>query len=174
MNDEFEPIDKLDEICALLDELEVKYEVHYQDEGEFSFLADGEVSIKVPDPYIERIMFIDLQGEFSLYFGEEWHDHYYCDNEGFQDLCDTIKGIINNEMCSSAVFYGEDLQWGGSWLSVKDDKIRECCSGYYINTMSNHINEYKKDWESKKMYSELRFKFWDPKYDRIVTVEKGS
>ena len=174
MYEEFDPVDKLDEVCALLDKLTVKYEVHYHDEGEFSFLADGEVSIKVPDPYIDRIMFIDLQGEFSLYFGEEWHDHYYYDNDGFQDLCDTIKGIINNEMCSTAVFYGEDLKWGGSWLSVNGDKIREFCSGYYVSTMSNHIDEYKKDWAHKKTYSELRFKFWDPQYDRTVTVKKGS
>lgn len=158
----------------LLDELALNYEVHYHDDGEFSFLEDGEVSIKVPDPYIDRTMFIDFQGEISLYFGTEWHDHYYPEESSFQDVCDTINGIINNEMCSSAVFYGEDLKWGGSWLSVNGDKIREFCSGYCINTISNHINEYKKDWADKETYSELRFKFWNPEYDRIVTVEKGG
>lgn len=144
MAKEFEPIDKLEEICVLLDELALKYEVHYHDDGEFSFLKDGEASIEIPNPYTDRTMFIDIQEEFSLFFGKEWHDHYSPDKNGFDDLCETIKGIINNEMCSRAFFYGEDLQWGGGSLNIKSDEIREMSGYYYIDTMSNEISRYKK------------------------------
>lgn len=172
MDNEFEPLDKLEEVCALLDELTMKYTVHRHDEGEFSFLKDREASIEVPNPYTDRTMFIDLQDEFSLFFGKEWHDHYSPDEDRFQDLCETIKGIINNEICSRAFFYGEDLQWGGSGLAVKGGKIREMSGYYCIDTMVNEIAEYKKEWAQKDAYSELRLKFWDPKYDRIVVAGK--
>ena len=84
MDEEFEPIDKLEEICVFLDGLALKYEVHYHDDGEFSFLKDGEASIKIPNPYTARTMFIDLQDEFSLFFSEEWHDHYSPEEDRFQ------------------------------------------------------------------------------------------
>ncbi len=36
VDDEFEPLDKLDKVCELLDELAVRYEVHRHGEGELS------------------------------------------------------------------------------------------------------------------------------------------
>ena len=102
---EFVPVDRLDDTCGLLDSLGCKYTVHRNDEDEFSFLKDGEVSVKIPNPYTERTMFIDFQEEISLFFGDEWHDHYSPDEECFQELCETIKGIINNELCSVGCFH---------------------------------------------------------------------
>lgn len=170
--DEFKSLDKLDEIRGILDEIGAKYEVHSHDDGEFSYLVDDEICIKIPNPYSERTMFIDLQDEISLFFGPEWHEHYYLTEEYFEDFRDTLTSILKNECCSHALFYGDDLQWGGSGLAVKGNEIKELSGYYCINTMSNEISEYKKEWADNDMYSELRFMFWNPIDDKTVVFEK--
>lgn len=167
--EEFEPIDKLEDICRLLDDLGCKYKVHRHDDGEFSYLDDSEVSVKIPNPYDDRTMYIDLQGEISLYFGEEWHAHYYADEHDYQEFIATLRGILTNELCSVADFLGEEREWGGSTLAEKSDiESKPPEEAYAGNRIMAQV--YKEKWE--KSGAEVRFLFWDPKYNKIITVEK--
>lgn len=163
---EFVPVDRLDEICGLLDCLGCKYTVHRSDENEFSFLKDGEASVKIPNPYTERTMFIDFQDEISLFFGDEWHAHYSPDEEGFQELCETIKGIINNELCSVGCFR-EDGHQGSGCLAAKSDDYKKL-GEYYAEPVSRLIEEYKEEWAKEDENIEVHFLFWDTKDDRVV------
>ena len=169
--DEFESWDKLDEICALLDALSVKYEIHRHDGDEFSYLNNGEICVKIPNPYSERTIFIDLQDEISLFFGPEWHEHYYLTKGDFDDFFDTLAGILKNEYCSAAVFIGEDLRWGGSMLSdrktIAENSAEEIFAGSH-----KEAKELRSSWEEKG--AEVRFCFWNPTDDKTVVIERKS
>ncbi|MCM1165607.1 MAG: hypothetical protein NC299_06755 [Lachnospiraceae bacterium] len=151
---EFAAENRLADILALLDGSGCKCMVHRNDEDEYSFLKDGEVSVEIPNPYVERAMFIDLQDEISLFFGDEWHGHYYPDEEGFRALCETVRGIMSNELCSVGHFDERGHQ-GGGCLAAKSDDLKMSCG--YIDTVSRLIEEYKAAWGK-----------WDPKDDRTI------
>lgn len=168
--DEFESWDKLDEIRAILDEIGVKYEVHRHGEEEFKYLEENDICVKVPNPYSDRTMFIDLQDEISLFFGPEWHEHYYLTGEDFEDFSDTLVGILKNEYCSAAVFIGEDLRWGGSMLSDRKSVAEKSAEMILAWGNSADAKKLRKSWEEKG--AEVRFRFWNPKDDKTVVFER--
>lgn len=55
------------ELCSLLDRLGVKYELHRCGDEEFKFLEDGDISVKIPNPYAERTIFVDFQEEIFAF-----------------------------------------------------------------------------------------------------------
>lgn len=170
--DEFESLDKLDEIRAILDGLNVKYEVHRHDEEEFKYLEENDICVKVPNPYSDRTMFIDLQDEISLFFGPEWHAHYYLTQEDFEEFCDTLAEILKNECCSAAVFIGEDLRWGGSMLADRKSVVENSAEMVLAEGDSTDAEEFRKSWEEKG--AEVRFRFWNPKDDKTVVFERNG
>lgn len=170
--DEFDSLDKLDEIRAILDELNVKYEVHRHDEEEFKCLKENDICVKVPNSYSDRTIFIDLQDEISLFFGSEWHDHYYLTEEDFEIFCDTLTGILKNEYCSAAVFIGEDLHWGGSMLADRQSVSENSAEMIFAEDDFEDAKEFRKSWEEKG--AEVRFRFWNPKDDKTVVFERNG
>lgn len=168
--DEFESWDKLDEICEILDRLNVKYEVHRHDEEEFKYLEENDICVKVPNPYSDRTIFIDLQDEISLFFGPEWHEHYYLTEESFGEFCDTLAGILKNECCSAAVFLGEELRWGGSMLADGQLVCENSAEMILADGDPADAKEFRESWEEKG--AEVRFRFWNPKDDKTVVIER--
>ena len=172
MNDEFEPLDKLGDVCELLDKLGVAYEVHRHDEGEFSYLKDDEVSVMIPNPYTDRTMFIDFQDEISLFFGKEWHEHYFLTEYYFKEFLETMSGFLKNELCSAAVFIGEERRWGGSMMSTKAELAEKSAEEIFASSYPEEAGEYRRSWTEKG--AEIHFLFWDPSYDNIVIIEKEN
>ncbi len=172
MNDAFDPLDKLGDVQDLLDELSIKYELHRHDEDEFSYLKDDEVSIKMQNPFTERTAFIDFQDEISLFFGEEWHEHYYPYNDYFDEFLETLSGLFKNELCSAAVFIGDERRWGGSRLSSRVEISKKSAEEIFCEPcpMPGEVDELRSSWEEKG--AEVHFLFWDPTYDKIVIYEK--
>lgn len=172
MDNEFEPLDKLGAVTDLLDELAVEYDVHRHDEGEFSYLKADEVSIKIPNPFTDRTMFIDFQDEISLFFGEEWHEHYYPCNDYFGEFLETLAGLLKNELCSAAVFIGDDKRWGGSVLSSRVEVSQKTPEEIFCEPCPEpgEVEEMKSSWAEKG--AEVHFMFWDPTYDKRVIFEK--
>lgn len=168
---EFVPVKKMEEICNLLESLGCKYTVHRNDEDEFSFLKDGEVSVKIPNPYTERTMFIDFQDEISLFFGGEWHCHYSSE-EDFRELCETIRGIMNNELCSVGRLSEDGHQYGGCLGAKSDDFIK--LGEYYAEPVSRLIEEYKEAWSKNDENTEVHFLYWDPKDDRVIVFGRHN
>lgn len=167
--EEFDALGKLDEICGLLDELNCKYEIHERDGGEFSYLEDGDVCVKIPNPYADRPMFIDIQQEISLYFAD-WHAHYTACENDCAEFCETLRGFLENELCSAAYFLGDKREWGGSTTAFRADVLQkppEECFG-----MPVMARVYGERWE--KNGAEVRFLFWDASYDKIVVIEKNG
>lgn len=167
VDDEFEPLDKLDEVCALLVELGMTYEVHRHDEGEFSYLKDDEASIKIPNPHTDRTMFIDFQDEISLFFGQEWHEHYFLTEYYFKEFLETLSGFLKNELCSAAVFIGEERRWGGSMMSTRTEVAEKSAEEIFAAPYTGEAEEYRRSWTEKG--AEIHFLFWDHKNDQIIT-----
>lgn len=172
MDEEFEPIEKLGTVQDLLDGLSVKYEVHRHDEGEFSYLNDDEVSIKIQNPFTDRTVFIDFQDEISLYFGMEWHEHYYPNSDCFDEFLETLAGLLKNGLCSAAVFVGDDRHWCCSTLSSKVEISEKSAEEVFSEPCPRpgEAEELRHSWEEKG--AEVHFLFWDPAYDKIVIYEK--
>lgn len=162
---ELVPVERLGAVCNLLESLGCQYTVHRNDEDEFSFLKDGEVSVKIPNPYTERTMFIDFRDEISLFFGEEWHCHYSY-KEDFRELCETVRGIMNNELCSVGRFSEDGHQCGGCLGAKSDDFIK--LGEYYAQPVSRLIEEYKEAWSKNDENIEVHFLYWHTKDDRTV------
>lgn len=159
----------METVISLFDELGYKYELHSFGDAEYGWLGEGELSIMVINPNADRNMDIDFQNEISLFFAE-WHDHFPLDE--MEELCAVITGIVSNEICSRAHFYGSEQQWGGSGLSCKDKS--RLSDFQYIPTIDEVIAEYTKAWGDKEEVNEVRFKFWDPIFDKTVVIEKKS
>lgn len=168
--EEFDSVDRLDEIRGILDGLNVKYEVHRHDEEEFKYLEENDICVKIPNPYSESTIFIDLQDEISLFFGPEWHEHYYPNEEFFAEFCDTLAGILKNEYCSAAIFIGEELRWGGSMLSDRKSVNENSAEMIFADGDSADAKEFRQSWEEKG--AEARFRFWNPEDDKTVVIER--
>lgn len=165
---EIDVLDRLGDVCALLDKMLVKFEVHRHDDSEFSYLKDSEVCVKIPNPRVERAIYIDFQDEISLFFGKEWHEHYSPDEYDYNEFRDTLSGFLKNELCSAAVFIGDERRWGGSMTSSKKEVAEY--SAEEIMAFHEDVEEYRKSLEKKG--AEIRFLFWDPSYDKIAVFEK--
>lgn len=172
LEDEFNAVDKLKDVCGLLDWLSVKYEVHRHDEGEFSYLSNGEISIKIPNPFVDRTMFIDFQDEISLFFGKEWHEHYFLCECYYNEFCETLSGLLKSELCSAAVFIGEERRWGGSMTSSREEINRLSAEEIFALPFPETASEYRSSWEEKG--AEVYFLFWNPEFDKIVFFERNE
>ncbi|WP_238727465.1 hypothetical protein [Diplocloster modestus] len=112
MGEDFDnKLDKLQELCDLLSNY--KYELHYRDNCEYEYLEEGSVCITILNPYSENKMYIDLEEEFTLSYGA-YHEHFYPDRDGYNEMVKTINGILDNELCSATMYSGQPLKWLGS------------------------------------------------------------
>ena len=112
------PAEKLDELLSFLDRQElITYTA--EDEG-FDYLEDGQVCIGVLNAAEGDDLFIDLQEDFTVAFGD-WTAQYEPDEEGFAAMCREVKGILNGTVYIAVVYVRED--WICS-LSVDRKEIR--------------------------------------------------
>lgn len=160
------------DICCLLDELGAKYKIYVKDDNEYSYLEENELSIRIPNPYCSHAIFINLQSEISIYFAD-WHGHYCYDETDYAEFCETLSAILNNSVCSASVFLGEgeDCKWNGSTLAEKSDiENMSPEEAYAGNCIMAQVK--REQWE--KNGATVRFVFWDPKYNKTVTIEKDD
>lgn len=98
-NEEINPINKKDELCALLDKTKNNYRIYQNgDEKEYGYLQEGDLCITVENPNDENHLYIDLEldGEFTLSY-YKWHQHYFPDITDFERLKTDIINILHNE-----------------------------------------------------------------------------
>lgn len=111
------PVDMKDEICKLLTDINVEYEIHdnNSDKG-YGYLKDGDVCVTVINPTGNEPLYIDLtyMEEFTLTYGE-WHTHYEPEKWSYDKITDHIKSILNNTKCTINVY--SEKEWIGSFLS---------------------------------------------------------
>lgn len=112
---------KADEIIAVLDGLETV--LHMEEDDEYD---DPLVTVEVINPYKGKNMYIELSGEFTLFWGD-WHTHYPPCEQDFLKMLEDIRRIIKSEMGTLCLYLGE------KWLSSRlwqghisyDEALRE-------------------------------------------------
>lgn len=157
--------EKLQEICDLLNHC--KYEIHYRDDGEYNYLTELDVCITIPSPYSDEKMYLDLDEEFTLSWGA-YHEHYSPDVSGYKNMLEMMNGILNNELCSATMYYGETLKWLGSTFITRTEStelpVREIFSFIY------KTREFKKKLDTNG--GQVHYDFWNPAYNRIIKIDK--
>ena len=122
--------------------------------------------ITVFNPVIDRNLSIDITktedySVISMYFAD-WHSH--CEFNNISDVIDTIRNLVTNEFGSAQVYLGEEHR-------------RSIASGIIRHDAENNPNaeclglpkSYNEHW--LKNSAEMEIKFWDPKYDKTITIE---
>lgn len=161
---EIDPVEKLDELCALLSDQQIEVHKAPDTDPEYHYLGEGCVCITVLNPYSNSKMFIDLDGEFTLTYGA-YHSHFYADTGEYEEVVKAILGLLKNEICSASIYYGTDKKWLGSTSIQKDD----------INKPFKEIFSFvlkEKEFKSKlKLYGgEVQYIFWNPSDNRTIQI----
>lgn len=169
-----DPHKKQPEICALLDSLGVKYEVHRDDDPNDKFYTDSysheefgyAVYIDLQNPYSDdkRMGFeiSDTDG-ITLTFGYYIRDSY---EGGFRVMMRDCKQILTNEVCIGSLFIG------GVWKGYRVVPRRELEDIDIYERFTFGISPKELKHLSEKYGAEIRFEFWNPKFDKTVTIER--
>lgn len=128
------------------------------------YLGECYVCITILNPYSDSKMFIDLEDEFTLTYGA-YHSHFFADTGEYEEMVKEIQGLLKNEICSAALYYGTDKKWLGSTSIPKDD----------INKPFKEIFSFvmkKKEFKSKlRSYGgEVQYIFWNPSDNRTIQI----
>jgi len=168
MGEEFDDtLDKLQELCDFLSGC--KYELHKRDDGEYQYLDEESVCITIPNPYSDNKMYIDLEDEFTLSYGA-YHAHYDPDSDGYNEMVETIKGFLDNELCCASMYSGEPLKWLGSTTLTKAESIQRPIKDVFSFILK--IKEFKIRLNTDG--GEVHYDFWNPADDRIVKIKKKA
>ncbi len=154
---EINPIDKKQEICMLLEKLNCQYEMYTSNSSkEYKYLNENDLCIKIPNPYSEYPIYIDLEnnGEFTLSY-YKWHTHYFGVDWDYDGLCEDLTDILQNNKC--VIIINSNKRWLSSRLSAtKIDKNYD-----YKYDIKKLPKEFQDELEEFKGKVELFY--WDVK-----------
>lgn len=159
-------LDILIEIEKPLEDLRCEYDIHRDSDEEFPDYTENDACVIVFNPYVERNMTIEITkseewSEITLYFAEQ-HAHYSFDE--LSDLLDDIRAIITNELGDGETYLGEKRRPSmGGYVLRADVETKPPAECFCVKIEAD-------DWE--KNGAEICFKFWDPKFDKTVVIEK--
>lgn len=164
-----EPMEKLDELCERLKEYNPT--VHRPDDPdpEYNYLEPGCACVTLDNPFREWPMFIDLEGEFSLTYGN-WHSHYFGSESEYQCLLKDIDNILTNRACAATLFTGTEKKWLGSRLITKDQLERLQVQEVFEYVLK--YPEFKKRLQDNGGIAE--FRFWNIIDDTDIIIEPSS
>lgn len=173
-----DPHKKQSEICALLDRLGVKYEVHRDDDPNDKLYANYysheeygyAVYIDLQNPYSDdkRMGFeiSDTDG-ITLDFDYYIRDSYYSEN-GFRAIMKDCEQILTNEVCIGSLCIGGVLK-DFQVISRRELENIDISKRFALDMSPKGVKRL-----SEKYGAEIRFEFWDPKFDKTVTIERKN
>lgn len=159
----FNPINKKDELCGMLENKKIEYEIHTSNDKseEYEYLENGDLCITVINPNYEIYLYIDLEdkGEITLSFAD-WHSHYGIYEDEFNFLVDDINSILDNKKCSRVIRSGKG--WLGSKL------INSSEEGKYKEDLDKMPEIFKQEIES--MRGSITFYYWNKAYNKEIDL----
>lgn len=161
---EINPIDKKQEICSLLQKLNVQYEIHTSNScKEYEYLQEGDICITIPNSNCKYPIYIDLEdhSEFTLSY-YKWHEHYSDEEWDYENLCRDLEGILKNDKC--VIIINSSQRWLLSKLS--ETKINRDYD--YKNDIKNLPKEFQS--EIKQLEGNVEFFYWDIKDNITIDI----
>lgn len=167
--------DMLAGLDDMLEKLGVECAIHRGGDEALSDYDEDDACIIAINPHTDRNVEIYFsyysdsdfsKFELTLCFAD-WHAHF--SQSKFSDLSEMLRGFLTNEEGVASVFLGTELRWNGSSNVSRSDVETKPPDEAFAGTRIM-AQVYKERWE--KNGAEVRFLFWDPKYDKIYTIEK--
>lgn len=129
-------------LLNLLEGLDFEIHEYNDSDEEYKYLKENDFCITVKDAEQSNVIYIDIdEYELTLTIGA-WHSHYDYDEENFNEVQETLKEFINNEVCVFEIYkYKNDKP---SWFS--------CGMLYDEEFHSMTINKLLKENINKKVW----------------------
>ena len=127
--EEIRPMDKLQELQHLVKGPEIT--THLSDEEGYDYLEKGNVCIEVQNPGKGDNLFLDIEDQFTLSFGE-WDSRYAATEEDYRLLCEDLEFLLDKKLYTVVVYVKED--WICS-LTVRETEIRK-------NQLLDHVRDF--------------------------------
>ena len=112
-------------------------------------------------------LFIHLEDEVTLSFGE-WHCHYLCeDREDFLDILEVIDGFLLNEECYISIYSNQEFFGSGSILHKTNYQENDL-----LAFLKSFLGKRVETIDSFRTYG-VHFKchFWDSSKDYEVYIK---
>ena len=133
--------------------------VHTSAEKDYDYLEDECLSIEIKNEATDDSLFIDLEGEITIYY-REWHEHfYYEDRNDFEDAMKCAEKVLNNEQCSIIIF--SNNKWYGTGSSGNKTNYSESEALTFVKKFFKHPDEKEFIENFKKYGVKVKFDFWD-------------
>lgn len=162
--------DMLAGLDDMLEKLGVECAIHRGGDEALPDYDENDACFVAINPHTDRnaeIYFSDYSDyEMTLCFAD-WHAHF--SQSEFSELGEILRGFLTNEEGVASVFLGTERRWNGSSNVSRSDVESKPPDEAFAGTRIM-AQVYKERWE--KDGAEVRFLFWDPKYDKIITIEK--
>ncbi|MBQ9383885.1 MAG: hypothetical protein IJT87_06575 [Ruminiclostridium sp.] len=155
------------DLTNLLSEKGLDYTVHTQNDEGYDYLDDEECrSINMVNKSGDEL-FIDLQGEFTIFF-QEWHEHYYTEKWDYDKLKNDLLDLLSNKLFVFTVMCNNE--WMCSVL-VRDSQISKEEVKQKVRKYLNHPEFRNK---LKINGADICFKFWDDKLNKKIIFKPGE
>lgn len=166
--DEIEyPFKKKDDIKSFFD----KYEIieHTNSESNYEYLEENDVVLEIVNPYRDENLFIEIAGEFTLYFSS-WHSHYFTYEYDYKEMKNDALAIINGEYAALCFFI--DDEWFGATL-LKEE-ISHLVSPRDLIAKMNFSEEHLQKIRDKGVV--ILADYWKPNdcYEFDVSIESEN
>lgn len=162
---EINPVDQVNELCNIFKGYH--WEIHKAGDQDYEYLEADSLCITVLNPYSDFKMYIDLDEEFTLSY-HAFHSHYSPWLGEYNDMLKTLRGFLNNEICSASLYHGESRKWLASACISREESlnssVRETFSFVYKTP------EFKKKLDSGG--GQVHYSFWNPVDDKVIEIDR--
>ena len=158
---------KKDELLELLKNYTVT--AHTNEEDEFDYLENDDVTLVVANPLGGEELQIELGAEFSLFF-ELWQFHYSAYESDYAQMKKDILTLTGGN--AGALSFFTDGKWIGSTfcpeVPAADAKSTDLIAKYWAREDDSPAQKNKKTLLTRG--GEIRFTCWDPAKNRTFPV----
>ena len=144
--------------------------VHSSEEKDYDFL-DGDRCCSIEIKNNNDSLFIDLEDEITITYGD-WHcHHYYEDQTDYEEAIEQVDNILNNKECHLSIF--SNNKWFGSGsISGKEkytieDALDFIKSFFDISSLKSFNSDFK------EYGVKIEFEFWDKEKDYELIIDKS-
>ena len=160
-------LEKIEELLTAFREYSPKLYSKY-DEGFDWIEEDNSRCMVLANPFCDENIdiLIDL-GEFVVFFAG-YHCHCFAYQGDFEDMIQTVKCILHNELCAAVLWDSAD-KWFGSRLLEKTEIDKSPTEMFDTTFESKEFSDHLAESGYR-----IKLTFWNPVDSKTIEVQKKS